>query len=128
MDSNNKDEASVFISDAVSYTIIFIQEGLADVIKILEREVLTDIPESVFVPRCKIVWDRTDFTEITGNTTVTAIAIAKNYTVTYDLKILKNDSEAIFRQQHNRLHVIRKPTCKEYYFKAWLIEGTETKF
>lgn len=117
-----------------TYTITFIQEGQADVIKTIDKgEILTDIPEPVSVPGYEIIWDRTDFTGIMNNTTVTAIATAQTYTITYDLGILKNDGGvniAATTQQvtYDTEYNLFKPMCKGYFFKEWRIEGTETRF
>ena len=67
------------------YTIIFRQEGAADIIKTVEEgETLIDIPTPTEKVGYTVAWDRTDFTNVTENVTVTATYTPNVYTITYD--------------------------------------------
>ena len=65
------------------YTITFVQEGQADIVKTVEKgSDLTDIPEPAPVQKAEVVWDITDFTNIQKNMTVTAI-VTPIYDITF---------------------------------------------
>ena len=81
--ADNSTTDSAPIPQTVSIT--FKQEGKADVVKTVEKGAdLTDIPELASKTGYTVVWDKTDFTDIQADMTVTAIYTANTYTVTYD--------------------------------------------
>lgn len=64
--------------EAETYTITFIQEGQSDVVKTLKKgETLTDVPVPVSAAGYDIVWDKTDFSDVSENVTVTAVKTPK---------------------------------------------------
>lgn len=74
--------------EASVHTVTFVQDGRADIVKtVKEGESLTDIPEPVSEKGYTIVWDRTDFSSVTENITVTAVKTANVYTITYELGV-----------------------------------------
>lgn len=75
-------------SEASVYTVTFVQDGKPDVVKkVKEGESLTDVPEPVSEKGYTIAWDRTDFSSVTENITVTAVKTANVYTITYALGV-----------------------------------------
>lgn len=117
--------------EAETYTITFIQEGQSDVVKTLKKgETLTDVPVPVSAAGYDIVWDKTDFSDVSENVTVTAIKTPKTYTITYELGSLKDDKyvkieasaqKVVFGAEYNLI----KPSCYGYHFKHWIRKGTE---
>lgn len=77
------DETTVVVEDEI--TVTFKQNGAADVVKVVKKgSTLTDIPTPATKIGYTIVWNRTDFTNITENIEVGVIETAKTYTITLD--------------------------------------------
>ena len=106
-----------------TYTITFKQDGHANVEKtVKEGESLTDIPEPASKTGYTITWDRTDFTNITSNITVTALAKANKYTITYDANggsVEKETQEVTFDAETK----LETPTKDDYQFLGWTYQG-----
>ncbi len=67
-------------------TITFVQEGKDNIVRTVEKgATLTDIPTPVPSDHAgyDIVWDKTDFSNIQNDFTVTAVKSAKSFTITY---------------------------------------------
>ncbi len=68
-----------------SYFVTFTQEGQADIIKEVEEgKALTDIPTPVQKVGYTTKWSLEDFSSVTENINVTAVATPNQYTITYD--------------------------------------------
>lgn len=67
-------------------SVVFRQEGQEDIVKrVKSGATLTDIPSPKPKTGYTVKWDRTDFSNITQDITVTAEITANEYTITYDL-------------------------------------------
>ncbi len=116
-----------------TYTVTFIQEGQPNIEKTVKREeALSDIPSPVAVPGYEIAWNRTDFSSIRENVTVTAVATAKIYLIAYDLGELKNHegvgiSALTQTVTYGKEYNLLKPYCEGYNFLGWVISGTDQK-
>ena len=92
-DVSNGKNSNQSPAESVAYTVTFVQDGKPDVVKrVKDGESLTDIPQPVSEKGYTIVWDRTDFSSVTENITVTTIKTPNVYTITYNLGINKNAS------------------------------------
>ena len=68
-----------------SFSVTFVQEGQANIVKQVENGgTLTDIPTPVQEEGYNIVWEKTDFSNITKDLQVNAIKKSKNYQLTLD--------------------------------------------
>ena len=72
------------IEDAV-FTVTFVQNGQEPIeVKVDAGSDLSDIPTPVAKTGYTVEWDRTDFTNITENITVTAVETPMTFTVSFD--------------------------------------------
>ena len=70
--------------DDVTYTITFKQEGYQDIVKtVKEGESLTEFPNPKRKTGYSVVWDKIEFSNVSSNIIVNAVATANKYTVTY---------------------------------------------
>lgn len=75
-------------SETITFTVTFRQDGFADIQKtVIQGEDLKDIPTPIAVVGYTIVWDKTDFANITQDMLVNAVKSANTYTITYDLGV-----------------------------------------
>lgn len=75
-------------SEPTTCTVIFRQEGVADIQRtVIKGEDLDVIPTPKTEVGYTIVWDRTDFTNITQDMVVNAVKSANTYTITYNLGV-----------------------------------------
>lgn len=74
-------------TDGQNYvSVTFRQDGQDDIVKlVVSGSTLTDIPRPEPITGYTVLWDRTDFTNITQNITVNAVKTANTYTITYSL-------------------------------------------
>lgn len=120
--SNNESEDSSE-NETQYVTVTFKQNGQADVLKSVEMgHALTDVPTPADKTGYKVVWDRTDFTSITENIIVNAVATAKTYTVTYDANggTVANDTQEVIYDAETTLVT---PEKEDYLFLGWYYEG-----
>lgn len=76
-----------------NYTITFVQSGQENIVKQVERgKKLTDIPTPIAQDGYDIYWDITDFSTITGDTTVNAVIKPKTFTITYTYNELMDNA------------------------------------
>lgn len=67
-------------------SVTFRQDGQDDIVKrVISGSTLTDIPSPEPKTGYTVRWDRTDFSNLTQDITVTAQITANEYTITYDL-------------------------------------------
>lgn len=85
VDSTSGSNSDSSVTDTSTVTITFKQEGKADIVKTLEKgDTLSDVPTPDSKTGYTVTWNRTDFTNIQSNITVTAQYSANTYTVTYE--------------------------------------------
>ena len=70
-----------------TYVVTFVQAGYGDItMEVVSGGSLSNnIPAPKDVVGYTVNWDKTDFSNITSNMTVTAVAVPNNYTITYQL-------------------------------------------
>ncbi len=107
------------------YTVTFVQSGCEPIQKTVNSgETLTDIPNPQPVTGYDVVWDTTDFTNITANKTVTATITAKTYTVTYNAEggEVSNATQTV---TYDANYTLLTPTKTGFTFICWK-NGTTT--
>lgn len=120
----------------VTYTVTFSQEGQADIVKQVEKgKALTDIPTPVEQDGYDIVWDKTNFSEITGDLTVTAVATPKTYVITYtynpllenayEVTLEKTTQSVVYNTQFTLATASASNAEKTLIFKGWIDEETK---
>ena len=110
---------------AKTYKVTFEQEGEADIVKtVKEGESLTDIPTPKGKTGYDVVWSVTDFTNITKDITVKAIATAKTYTITYDVNGGDTMTSSTQTVTFDKNETLVTPTRENYNFAGWHL-GTE---
>ncbi len=124
-DENPKDSSSVVDPpQQTTYTITFKQNNREDVVKeVVEGGTLTDVPTPAPQTGYDVVWDTTDFTNITTNMTVNAVATAKTYTVTFDPNegsVTPDDQQVKYDEAPAAFPV---PTREGYDFIGWKYDG-----
>lgn len=111
-------------------SVVFVQPGFEPIEKtVYEGATLTDIP----TPNQKagyetIVWDRTDFSNITGNVVVNAVETPLTYTISYDVNggSMENATQTV---AYDSAVTVAEPTRGGYIFKGWYVvdgEGNQT--
>lgn len=104
-------------------TVTFKQSGEATVTKTVKQgEALTDIPTPKAKTGYTVVWDITDFTNITEDMEVNAIATPNKYTVTYDAN---GGSIEVQTQEvtYDAETTLATPQKEDYYFVGWTYEN-----
>ena len=121
-ESSNNSQSSSETQD-VTCTVTFKQSGEANVVKTVKQgEALTDIPTPKEKTGYTVVWDTTDFTNITEDMEVNAIATANKYTVTYDANggsVATPTQEVTFDEETT----LATPEKTDYYFLGWTYEN-----
>ncbi len=113
-------------------TITFVQKGQKNIVKKVEKGgTLAKIPTPKQRKGYDVAWDRTDFTDIQKNLTVTAILTPKQYVITYDLGERKNDHNASLQSNTQKVTyheacTLYVPSCKGYDFIGWSLSGNDT--
>lgn len=121
---------------SATYTVTFSQEGQADIVKQVEKgKALTDIPTPVDQDGYDIVWDKTNFSEITGDLTVTAVATPKTYVITYtynpllenayEVTLEKTTQSVVYNTQFTLATASASNAEKTLIFKGWIDEETK---
>ena len=120
---------------SVVYTVTFSQEGQADIVKQVESgKALTDIPMPVEQDGYDIVWNTTNFSKITGDLTVTAVATPKTYVITYtynplldnayEVTLEKTTQSVVYNTQFTLATAAASNAEKTLIFKGWVDEET----
>lgn len=134
--SNNTD------GQTEQYTITFKQDGKEDVVRYVKKgETLTDIPACAEKQGYTVVWDKTDFTNVSGNITVNAVATANEYKIYFSGIVKENVPSGAglsFDEEKQTYYAVVKydaaytlPLCvKEVYKKTtkWKKDGAEYTF
>ena len=121
VDSSNSQSSSE--QQDVTCTITFKQSGEANIVKTVKQgEDLTDVPAPKAKTGYTVVWDTTDFTNITEDMEVSAVATANKYTVTYDAN---GGSVASTTQEvtYDAETTLSTPEREDYYFLGWTYEN-----
>ncbi len=110
--------------------VTFVQTGYTNVTReVTKGSALTDIPQPHEKTGYTVVWDRTDFSSITENITVTAVETPNEYTITYDLNGVEADIQSeTMTVTYDAPYNLYTPDCEEQIFLYWVIDGTQEKF
>jgi len=103
--------------------VVFKQAGCVDVIRTIDKgETLSDIPNPVEKMGYTVVWDRTDFSNITEDLVVNAIITANTYTVTYDANggTIATETQEVTYDAETTLVT---PEKEDYLFLGWTYNG-----
>lgn len=113
--------------------VVFREAGYPDIVKVLDvGETLTDIPSVHEETGYNVVWDRTDFENVTENLVVTAIKTPKSYTITYEIDdktgwLIDGDSwEQTVR--YGEEFALKEPAHLEKKFLKWIVKDTQEEF
>lgn len=114
--------------DEKTYVVTFKQDGCEDIsFQVLSGGSISNVP----VPNNKegytIGWDKTDFSNITSDMVITAIAVPNEYKITYQLLDPMNNAiagNATQKVTYDSSYELQELTCYGYTFKGWL-NGTE---
>ena len=119
----------------VVYTVTFSQEGQTDIVKEVESgKALTDIPTPVGKDGYDVAWNTTNFSKITGNLTVTAVATPKTYVITYtydprldnayEVTLEKTTQSVVYNTQFTLATATASNAEKTLIFQGWVDEET----
>lgn len=102
-------------------------DGTKETREVLTGETLTDIPTPKAKEGYTVAWNRTDFSGITGATTVTAIPTANEYEVAYQLKegetMENSDADNV---TFDAAYTLKTPVRYGYTFVGWSYEEGKT--
>lgn len=105
-------------------TITFQQEGQADVVKtIVKGTTLTEVPTPASKTGYTVVWDETDFTNVTESMTVTAVATAKTYKIILNVGDNATISQTTVMVTYGQAYELPTPSHEDKTFKGWLYNG-----
>ena len=114
------------------YTITFRQDGQKDVTRSVKAgEALADIPTPTPKDGYTIVWDKTDFSAVSQDVLVLAIASANEYTISFDLTSTLGTIEFDGEEQtvtFDSEYAIEEPSLYGYFFVGWEIKEDGTAF
>ncbi len=107
------------VPSGTEYSIRFVQEGQNDVVKkVPAGGTLTDVPTPVGAKGYTVIWDVSDFSNITEDLTVTAVSAANEYVVTYDADGGEvSSAEGSFT--YDAAYTLLTPTKAGYEFVGW---------
>ncbi len=111
--------ASCGLSGQDEITVTFKQAGQQDIVKkVSSGETITDVPTPIGKTGYTVVWDTTDFTNLTGDIVVNAVETANTYTITYETNggVLANETQEVTYDSEVTLAV---PTKIDYEFSGW---------
>jgi uncharacterized repeat protein (TIGR02543 family) len=124
VDGTSSDKGSSEEEKKVFYSVIFKQEGENDIVKQVEEgKTLTDIPAPAQKTGYTTKWSVEDFSNITENLTITAVATANEYTITYDAGEGSVDTATQTVTYDAIPGVFAVPTREGYNFVCWTYEG-----
>ncbi len=119
-----------------TFTITFVQEGKDDVVRTAKKgTALTDIPNPAPVEGYDVSWSVTDFSNIQSDMTVTAVATAKTFIITYVISDIASENGVVLATTTQTVtygeayELIDLPTYTvagvEYVLSTWLYDGVE---
>ncbi len=109
------------------YTISFVQAGQeTKTYTVKEGESFTNIPTPAAKPGYNIVWDKTEFTNVTDNITVNAVETAKTYTITLDAGDGEVEQTTI-TVTYGEAYTLPTPTIEDENkeFNGWVYNETQ---
>ena len=116
-------------------TITFVQDGQESIVRTVEKgSALTDIPQPEAVVGYDVVWNVTDFSNIQEDMTVTAVATAKTFTITFVVSENAENHDVVLLQTtqtvtYNQPYALTYPTYidngEQFILSAWLKDGVE---
>ncbi len=119
-ESTGSEEGGKEEEKTVYYSITFKQDGEKDVVKKVEEgKALTSIPNPKAKTGYTVAWDVTDFSNLTADMTVNAVATPNAYTVTYDANggtVASATAEFTF----DAAYTLAEPTKDGYTFAGWM--------
>lgn len=111
-------------------TVRFVQQGQPDILRTIRKgESLADIPAPAPRTGYTVTWDRTDFTAIAQDLTVTAKETPNVYSVTLDLSgVADAEISAVSIQvTYGTTLTLPVPQSETHRFLRWVIRGTDTE-
>ena len=104
-----------------THTVTFKQDGVADVTReVLDLADLTDIPTPQHADGYKFTWNRTDFTSITEDITVTANKTVITYTIEYVVYDgVNSESNPTAYTVESATFTLKNPTPSETFGKSF---------
>ncbi len=123
--NNNGDNSSSNSSQEQTNicNITFKQNGYENIVKTINKgETLTDIPTPKGKTGYTVVWDTTDFANITKDMVVNAVETANTYTITYDAgdgTVTPATQDVVY----DSTPTLATPTLDGYTFTGWTYNG-----
>ena len=118
---NNTDNPSQ--EETTTYTVTFKQTGVEDVVRTVNAgEALTDVPAPQEKIGYTVVWNTQDFSSVTQDLTVEAVATANTYKITYDAGdgiVASTEQDVVFDSTPTH----PTPTYSGYEFIGWYRNG-----
>ena len=115
-----------------TYTITFRQDGQKDVVKKVKKgKTLENIPTPVQKDGYTIVWDTTEFSALSEDMLVLAVATANEYTISFDLYStwgevqFESDAQTV---TFDSAYAIETPSLYGFFFTGWEIKDEGTPF
>lgn len=109
-----------------TYTVSFMQAGEAvKSFSVKAGDTLTEIPTPVGKTGYKVVWDRTDFSNIQQDITVKTIETLKTYTVTFNANGGRTSNLTPLTITYGQEYTLPTPTHanKKMIFEGWAYDG-----
>ena len=126
--SCEEEEVPTSESSTKEVIITFKQDGCDDIVKsIASGEALGDIPTPKAKKGYDIKWDVVDFSSITEDITVTAVATPIKYTITYQLDGGTNNSDNISEYTIETEFVFKIPTRDDFTFEGWYLDDKHSE-
>ena len=114
------------------YTVTFRQDGQKDVTRSVKAgESLTDIPTPIQKDGYTVGWDTTDFSAITKDLLVLAVATANEYTISFDLHSTLGEVQFDDGSQtvvFDGAYALETPSLYGYIFTGWEMKERGTAF
>ena len=121
-DSNSSENTSE--AEKVFYSVVFKQEGKDDIVRQVEEGgSLTDIPTPAQKTGYTTKWSVEDFSNVSEDLTVTAVATPNEYTITYDAGEGLADKATQTVTYDSAPGELAKATLENYNFVCWTYEG-----
>ncbi len=118
-------ESSSSEEKEIWYNVTFLQEGETIIVKqVMKGETLTQVPATKEKVGYTVQWDRTDFTNITADITVKAVATANTYKITYNAGEGATVTPAEQTVTYDAVPgTFATPTKEGYTFSGWQYDG-----
>lgn len=114
------------------YTVTFRQDGQKDVTRSVKAGGnLTDIPTPIQKDGYTTVWDKTEFSSLSEDVLVLAVATANEYTISFDLYSTWGEVQFESETQtvtFDSAYALEMPTLYGFLFTGWEIKDEEKAF